>query len=55
MYVHSDDIAATLAKVESLGGTVVVPESEIPGIGWFGIFMDPAGNLLALFKGLGGQ
>ena len=52
VYVQSDDIAATLAKVESLGGTVVVPESEIPGTGWFGIFVDPAGNRLALFKSL---
>ena len=55
VYVHSDDIAATLAKVESLGGTVVVPNSEIPGVGWFGIFTDPAGNRLALFKGLGDE
>jgi len=55
VYVHSDDIAATLAKVESLGGTVVVPASEIPGIGWFGIFTDPAGNRLALYKSLGGE
>ena len=55
VYVHSDDIEASLAKVESLGGTVVVPNSEIPGVGWFGIFTDPAGNRVALFKGLGEQ
>ena len=55
VYVYSDDVAATLVKVESLGGTVVVPESEIPGVGWFGVFLDPTGARVALLKTVGGQ
>ncbi len=49
VYVSTDDIDASLAKAESLGGKTVVPKTEIPTIGWFGVFTDPAGNQLALF------
>ena len=49
IYVDSADIEADLKQVEKLGGKVVSPKSEIPGIGWFGIFQDPTGNMLALY------
>jgi predicted enzyme related to lactoylglutathione lyase len=49
IYVSTDDIEASLAKVESLGGQPVVRKTEIPGIGWFGVFADPTGNRVALF------
>ena len=49
VYIHSDNIEADLKKVEELGGSVVVPKTEIPGTGWFAQFKDPAGNLLALY------
>ena len=52
VYVDSDDIDADLAKVESLGGKVVMPETEIPHTGWFGIFTDPTGNRVALFTSM---
>jgi predicted enzyme related to lactoylglutathione lyase len=32
-----------------LGGTVIQPKTEIPTIGWFGMFKDPTGNVLALY------
>ncbi len=48
-YVATDDIDASLAKAESLGGKTVVPKTEIPSIGWFGIFADPTGNVVGLF------
>src|SRR3954466_2899004 len=35
VYVGTDDIDASLAKAESLGGSTVVPKTQIPGIGWF--------------------
>lgn len=50
--ISTDDIAASLAKAESLGGKIVVPKSEIPDIGWFGIFSDPTGNVVGLFTPL---
>jgi predicted enzyme related to lactoylglutathione lyase len=27
----------------------VVPKTEIPGIGWFGVFTDPTGNKVGLY------
>jgi len=32
-----------------LGGKILRSKTEIPGIGWFGIFKDPTGNSIALF------
>ena len=49
IYVGTDDIDASLAKAESLGGKTVQPKTEIPGVGWFGSFSDPAGNIISLY------
>lgn len=49
VYIHSDDIEADLQNVEKLGGRVVHPKMEIPQTGWFGMFQDPSGNVLALY------
>jgi|SRR5215210_1024823 len=50
IYVEVDDIDAGLTKAESLGGQIMTPNSDIPGVGSFGIFRDPSGNLIGLFK-----
>lgn len=55
VYVDSDDIEADLQKAKSLGGTVIEKKQEIPGQGWFGIFKDPTGNVVALYTGLNQQ
>lgn len=55
VYVDCDDIDFFLAKVESLGGQTVTPKTEIPGMGWFGLFRDPTGNLIGLFTAIAGQ
>jgi len=52
VYIGSDDIDAALRKIESLGGTVVVPKTEIPQTGWFGVFRDPTGNRVGLFTSM---
>jgi predicted enzyme related to lactoylglutathione lyase len=52
VYVATEDIDATLAKAEALGGATVMPKSEIPGVGWFGMFTDPTGNLIGLLTSL---
>lgn len=52
VYIATEDIESDLAKVEQLGGKVVVPKTEIPGIGWFGIFSDLSGNQVGLFTGI---
>jgi predicted enzyme related to lactoylglutathione lyase len=55
VYIDSEDIEADLKKVEQLGGTVVTPKTEIPGIGWFAAFKDPTGNTLALYTSMNSQ
>ena len=55
IYVSTDDIDATLAKAESLGGKTVVPKSEIPHVGWFAFFTDPTGNRIGLYTDSGQQ
>ncbi|HWQ11631.1 MAG TPA: VOC family protein [Roseiflexaceae bacterium] len=51
VYIGTDDIDATLSRVQSLGGKVLMPKTEIPTVGWFAIFEDPHGGRLALFTG----
>jgi uncharacterized protein len=55
VYIDSDDIETDLKQVEQLGGKVVTPKTEIPGTGWFGLFMDPTGNTLALYTSVNPQ
>lgn len=49
VYIATDDIDATLAAIEAHGGKTVLPKTEIPHVGWWAVFTDPAGNHLGLF------
>jgi len=49
VYIDSEDIEADLKKVVQLGGKVLREKTEIPQTGWFGVFQDPTGNVLALY------
>ena len=55
VYIDSDDIEADLKKVVRLGGKVLHEKMEIPQTGWFGVFQDPAGNVLALYTSMNPQ
>ena len=50
-YVGVDDLAASLTKIESLGGSTLMPPMDVPG-GEVSIamFRDPAGNSIGLVK-----
>ncbi|WP_461187444.1 VOC family protein [Arthrobacter sp. Z4-13] len=50
--VDVPDIDATLQTVEQLGGSVVMPKSEIPGMGYFAYFKDPENNVMGLWENL---
>jgi len=52
LYVNTEDIEATLVKVQELGGKILAHKTEIPGVGWFGLFADPTGNMLGLLTPL---
>src|SRR5512136_507478 len=49
-YVMVDDIDQVIAKVQKLGGKIVVPKMEIKGVGWTVIIQDTEGNVLGLWK-----
>ena len=52
VYVGVDDVDQALQKAQSLGATVMRWKEEIPGIGWFGMFRDPEGIPLAVYKSM---
>ena len=50
VYVNVESVDDTLARIAEVGGTVVEPRSEVPGQGWYGVFVDPEGNELAVWE-----
>ena len=51
VYTQVPDLQATLDKAVALGGAVVMPPTEIPGVTTLALFTDPAGNVFGLTKG----
>lgn len=50
IYFAVDDADATVAKATELGGTVIKPADDIPGVGRFAILKDPQGAYFAIIK-----
>lgn len=50
IYAEVNDIRACLEKAERLGGSIAVPETEVPGQGWFAWIKDVDGNIMGLWK-----
>ena len=46
-FVGVPDVPAALAKAEELGGSVVQPAQEVPGVS-FGVLADPQGHLVGV-------
>ncbi len=42
-FVAVEDVAATLAKAQELGGTIIQPAQQVPGTS-FGVFADAQGH-----------
>ena len=55
VYFGTDDIDASIAKVEANGGKVAIPKMEVPNNGWIAWFTDPTGNTFGLFQGPAGM
>ncbi len=49
-YVTVEDLGAYEEKIRASGGNVMMSGQEVPGFGWFSIFNDPDGNVVALWK-----
>lgn len=51
-YATVDDLAPHEEAVKANGGTVLMSNQEIPGVGWWTAFKDPDGNEFAMWKQL---
>ena len=49
IYILTDDINAMLEKAVRLGAKKVKEKTEIPNVGWYGLFTDLDGNTIGLF------
>lgn len=49
-YVEVDDIGAATAKAKSLGASVMKDVTEVMGMGWISVIVDPTGAALGLWK-----
>jgi uncharacterized protein len=51
-YIQSDDLAASLAKIEAAGGKTLMGPEAIEGGPEIAMFADPVGNMIGLVKGM---
>jgi len=51
-YISVESVDEYSKKIEALGGKVVVPKQEIPGIGWWALALDPEGNHFGVFESM---
>src|SRR6266851_4397576 len=49
-YVLVDDISAATKKAQSLGAKIMKDVTEVEGMGWFSIIVDPTGAMLGLWQ-----
>src|SRR3990170_34029 len=43
-YVAVESVDEYSKKIEALGGKIIAPKMEVPGIGWWAFAVDPEGN-----------
>ncbi|ABS55096.1 Glyoxalase/bleomycin resistance protein/dioxygenase [Methanoregula boonei 6A8] len=48
-FVRVEDIEGVVSKVEMLGGKIMMPVSEIPGVGLTAMILDTEGNLIGIW------
>jgi predicted enzyme related to lactoylglutathione lyase len=49
-YISVESVDEYSKKVVKLGGKIIVPKMEIPGMGWWALASDPEGNQIGLFE-----
>ena len=49
-YITVDDVDAVAKKAQDLGSTMIVPPTDIPGVGRFSTFQDPQGGVINVIK-----
>jgi predicted enzyme related to lactoylglutathione lyase len=51
-YIAVESVDEYVKKIEALGGRVIVPKMEVPGIGWWASALDPEGNQFAILQSI---
>lgn len=41
-----------IGKIKTLGGKIIMPKQEVPGVGWTAIAEDPEGNQFAILQSM---
>ena len=49
-YIAVESVDEYSKKIEELGGRIVVPKMEVPGVGWWAMALDPDGNQFAIME-----
>jgi len=49
-YISVESIEEYSRKVGALGGKIIVPKMEIPGLGWWALALDPEGNHFGMLE-----
>ena len=49
-YIAVESVDEYVKKITALGGKVIVPKMEVPGIGWWASALDPEGNQFAILQ-----
>jgi hypothetical protein len=49
-YILVESVSEYSKKIEVLGGKVIVPKMEVPGVGWWALALDPEGNQFGILE-----
>ena len=49
-YIDVESVAKYQTRVQELGGKVLMPQSPVPGMGWFAVCQDTEGNVFGLWE-----
>jgi predicted enzyme related to lactoylglutathione lyase len=50
LYIDVDDLGAYARKIVDAGGTMILENQEVPGMGSISLFLDPDHRLVGLWK-----
>jgi len=51
-YILVESVDDYSKKIEALGGKVIIPKMEVPGVGWWVLALDPEGNQFAILESM---
>ena len=50
-YILAESVEDTLRDINEAGGILIQPKMEIPGQGWWALFQEPGGTMMAIYEG----